>query len=274
MSPGATAVAGRRRPTPRALPARLLPALLLLASALGAPAAAPAQEGEWSGRLLFEGRAVRDAANWLALGQEAALVLEDGRRFGIGTAQTRRFGTWDASLDAGATLRPGGSLYLSLDGRVTPDAEIVEDARLGARAALPLGELVPSLGYRFQAFEEGAVHTVSPGLEWYAGSWLVSGELRIVRSAVETVNLAAIGRLTRRLSDGWIAWVGAAAGEEDFLVGRPPARELRTLTTRTLTGGVERALGDGWSARLSATAVDSDPRLDRIGSSLTLVRAF
>lgn len=257
----------------RALRAGLFPALLLPAILLGAPAA-PAQDGEWTGRLLFEGHAVSEAGNWLSLGQEAALVREDGTRLGFGAAQTRRFGAWDASLDAGATLRPGGALYLSLDGRVTPGAQVLEDARIGARASLPLGSLVPSVGYRLQVFDEGAVHTVSPGLEWYAGPWLASGELRVIRSAVETVNFTAIGRLTRRLPGGWRAWIGAAAGEEDFLVGRPPGRELRTLTTRSLTGGAERALGNGWTVRVSATAVDSDPRLDRIGASLTLVRAF
>ena len=137
-----------------------------------------------------------------------------------------------------------------------------------------MGELVPSLGYRLRIFADGPVHTVIPRLEWYRGPWLLSGELRLIRSAVETVNVAGIARIARRISSHWRVWIGVAGGEEDFLVGRPPTRRLRTLDTRSLFGGVERTLPGGWSVRLDASGVDSDPRLDRVGGALTVARTF
>lgn len=262
------------RPCRRRARGRVAPTLLALVLALAAtPDRAAAQEPAWSARVFVEAFSVEDADDWLALRQQVDGRFSDGRRLELGVVQTRRFGTWDASLEAGTTLRPG-DLNLSLDTRLTPAAEILEDLRLGVRAALPMGELVPSVGYRLQLFPEGAVHTASPRLEWYRGRWLLSGELRVIRSAVETVNVAGIARVTRRLGASWRAWVGLAAGEEDFLVGRAPARQLRTLTTRSLSGGAAYGFAPAWTLRVDLTGVDSDPRLDRIGGALTLTRTF
>lgn len=250
---------------------------LLLSAIIGllvTVASAPAQETGWSGRLFLQAQSVEDARDWLVFRQTAARRFAGERRLAVGLVQTRRFGNWDASLEAGGTLRPADETYLSLDARFTPDADVLEDARVGARAFLPLGELVPSLGYRLRIFGEDAVHSVSPRVSWYRGPWLFFGEMRIIRSAVETTNLALIGRVARRLSASWSVRLGVARGEEDFLVGRPPRQSLRTLTTRSLSAGVEHELARGWSVRMSATGVDSDPRLDRLGVSILLTRAF
>jgi len=235
---------------------------------------ARAQEADWTGRLLVRGFSVRDADDWLLLRQEASRAFADGTRLRVGLTQTRRFGAWDASAGAGATLHPADRVSLTVDGRVTPAAEVLEDARMETRASLQAGPFVPSLGYRVQLYDEGTVHTVSPRVVWYGGPWRLSGEVRVIRSALETVNLAAIGRATRRLSARWSAWLGLASGEEDFLVGAPPTAALRTLTTRSAFGGVERTLTGGWSLRLTLTGIDSDPRLDRVGGSVTVARAF
>lgn len=251
-------------------------AVLLLALAVAAlsPAAdGAAQEATWTARVHAGALSVEDRGDWTELRQELARRLPDGRRLALGSRQTRRFGTWDASLEAAATLRPGDA-YLSLDARYTPGAEILEDALLGARLALPVGEVVPSVGYRLQLFPDGPVHTMSPRVEWYRGPWLVFGELRVIDSAVETVNFAGIARVTRRISSDWSAWIGLARGEEDFLVGRPPTRQLRTLRTQSLFGGVEHAVSPAWTVRVDLTGVDSDPTLDRIGASLTITRTF
>lgn len=253
---------------------RLAAVLLGLAAATLPPAAhGSAQEATWTAHVHARALSVEDRGDWTVLRQQLSRSLPDGRRLELGLRQTRRFGTWDASLEAGATLRPG-NVYLSLDARYTPGAEIVEDALLGARAALPVGEVVPSVGYRLQLFPDGPVHTLSPRLEWYRGPWLVSGELRVIRSAVETVNFAGIVRVTRRIAPDWSARIGLARGEEDFLVGRPPTQELRTLRTRSLFGGVEHDVSPGWTARVDLTGVDSDPTLDRVGASLTVTRTF
>lgn len=247
-------------------------AVVAVATLLG-PVPATAQEPGWTARLFLQALSVEDADDWWVLRQQVSRRLPDGRRFEVGIAETRRFGVWDVSLEGRGTLRPG-DVYLTLDARYTPGAEILEDAHVGARAALPLGELVPSLGYRLQLFADGTVHTVSPRLEWYRGPWLFSGELRLIRSAVETVNLAGIARVTRRLPDGWSVWAGLAGGEEDFLVGQPPDQRLSTLRTRSLLVGFERDLPGGWALRLDLTGVNSDPRLDRIGGGLTVTRTF
>lgn len=258
----------RRRTRGRSVLAPLAALALLAGPAMGA-----AQEPTWILRAHGRALSVEDRGDWVVLRQQVARTFPDGRRFELGVLETRRFGTWDASLEGGAMLRPG-DVSLSLDARVTPGAEILEDALLGARAALPLGELVPSLGYRAQLFPDGPVHTVSSGLEWYRGPWLFSGELRVIRSAVETVNLAGIARVTRRISADGRAWVGLARGEEDFLVGRPPAQELRTLRTQSLFGGLEVSFAPGWSGRLDLMGVDSDPTLDRMGVALTVTRTY
>lgn len=266
-----TAVRDRQRSgCRRATRALLAAAVLLWAGA----SAAPAQESGWTGRLLLRGQSVEDRKDWLRFRQAAERRFGRGRRLAVGLVQVRRFGDWDTGLEFGGTLRPGGGTYLSLDGRVTPGADVVEDALLGGRLSLPFGDVVPSLGYRLQLFDGEDVHAVSPRLDWYRGAWLFTGELRVIRSAVETTNLAAIGRVRRRLADAWSARLGVARGEEDFLLGRPPDQSLQTLTTRSVTAGLEHRPAPGWSVRLGAVLVDADPSLDRLGGSLLLVRSF
>ena len=257
----------RERPAHRLL---LLAPLLLLIAAPGAPA----QESSWTGRLFLQAQAVEDRRAWMVFRQQAARSFSGGEMLQVGLAQTRRFGDWDASVAGNGTLRPGGGTYLSLDARVTPDADVIEDVRLGARMSLPLGELVPSLGYRLQLFGDDEVHSVSPRLDWYRGPWLLSGELRVIRSALETTSVAAIGRVTRRLSDAWSVRLGVARGEEDFLVGRPPNQDLRTLTSRSLSAGAEHELSSRWTVRLDLSGVDTDQGVDRLGGSVTVSRSF
>lgn len=271
MSPSGT----EHQPSPGRppCPAPLSGVVLLLLLFLFAPGA-PAQESGWTGRLFLQAQSVEDREAWVVLRQQAARSFSRGRLLQVGLTQTRRFGDWDASVGASGTLRPGGGTYLSLDARVTPEADVIEDARFGARLAVPLGELVPSLGYRLQLFGDDPVHSVVPGLSWYRGPWILSGELRLIRSALETTNVAAIGRVTRRISDAWSVRVGVARGEEDFLVGRPPNQGLRTLTSRSLSAGAEHELSGGWTVRLDLAGVDTDQGIDRLGGSVTVARAF
>lgn len=258
------------RPTPGALLSGLVATLALL---LAAPAAV-AQESGWTGRLFLQAHSVEDRESWLVLRQQAARRFSGGGLLQVDLTQTRRFGDWDTSVGGSGTLRPGGGTYLSLDARVTPGADVIDDARFGVRWSLPAGELVPSLGYRLQIFGDDPVHSVSPGLSWYRGAWLLSGEVRLIRSAVGTTNLAAIGRVTRRITPSWSVRMGLARGEEDFLVGRPPDQSLRTLTSRSLSAGVEHHPSGGWTVRLDLTGIDTDLGIDRAGGSLTVARAF
>lgn len=259
---------GKRAASCRPLAAAVL--VLLLVAAPGADA----QEAGWTGRLFLQAQSVEDREAWVVLRQQAARSFSGGRRLRVGLTQTRRFGDWDASVGASGTLRPGGGTYLSLDGRVTPGADVIDDARFGARVSLPLDEFVPSVGYRLQLFGDDPVHSVSPRLNWYRGPWLFSGEVRVIRSALETTNVAAIGRVTRRISSAWSVRMGVARGEEDFLVGRPPGQSLRTLTSRSVSAGGEHRLPGRWTVRLDVTGVDTDQGIDRLGGSVTVTRAF
>lgn len=258
------------RPIHRVLLSGLVGILLL---PLVAPAVM-AQEGGWTGRLLLQAQSVEDRESWVVLRQQAARSFSGGGLLQVGLTETRRFGDWDTSVGARGTLRPGGGTYLSLDARLTPGADVIDDARFGARLSLPAGELVFSLGYRLQLFGDDPVHTVSPGLSWYRGEWLFSGEVRLIRSAVRTTNVAAIGRVTRRITASWSARMSVARGEEDFLVGRPPEQSLRTLTSRSLSAGIEHDPAGGWTVRLDLSGVDTDQGIDRLGGSLTIARAF
>lgn len=245
----------------------------ILLSPLGTPAVL-AQDSGWTGRLFLQSQAVEDRESWIVLRKQAARSFSGGGLLQVGLTGTRRFGDWDTSVGASGTLRPGGGTYLSLDARLTPGADVIDDARLGARVSLPVGEIVPSLGYRLQLFGDDAVHSVSPGLNWYRGAWLLSGEVRIIRSALGTTNVAAIGRVTRTITPSWSVRMGVARGEEDFLVGPPPEQSLRTLTSRSLSAGVEHDLSGGWTVRLDLSGVDTDQGIDRLGGSLTVARAF
>lgn len=246
----------------------------LALSALVTADSATAQQAGWRGRLFLRAQSVEDREAWIVLRQQAARGFSGGGLYQVGLTQTRRFGDWDTSVGATGTLRPGGDSYLSLDARVTPEADVVEDVRVGARLSLPLGELAPSLGYRLQLFGDDPVHSVSPRLNWYRGPWILSGEVRVIRSALETTNVAAIGRVTRRISGSWSVRLGLARGQEDFLVGRPPDQSLRTLTSRSLSAGVEHEPGGGWTVRLGLAGIDTDRGLDRLGGSVAVARSF
>lgn len=252
---------------------RAVAAAAFLVLVIAADAAA-GQETGWRATLGFRALAVEDADDWVEIRQEAVRRAGGGRRLRAALVQTRRFGVWDVSLEAGGTLRPHDRVYLTVDGRVTPGAQVLDELRAGTRAAVRLGEVVPSLGYEYRSYGDASVHTGSSRVEWYTGPWLLSWELRVIRSAVETVNLAAIGRVARRLSPDWRAWAGLAAGEEDYRVGRPPAQRLRTLTTRSAFGGAAWTGPAGWSLRVDLSGVESDPRLDRLGASLSVTRRF
>lgn len=245
----------------------------LLALALAAGAAAGQATG-WRATVGLQALSVEDADDWLEVRQEVARRPGGGRQLRAALVQTRRFGVWDVSLEAGATLRPHDRVYLTVDGRVTPGAQVLDELRAGTRAAVRLGEIVPSLGYEYRSYGDASVHTGSSRVEWYTGPWLLSWELRAIRSAVETVNVAAIGRVARRISADWRAWAGLAAGEEDYRVGRPPVQRLRTLTTRSAFGGAAWTGPAGWSVRVDVSGVESDPRLDRLGGSLSVTRRF
>lgn len=262
---------GGRRATP-ARPAALL--VLLCAAVPLRPGPVRGQDAPWSATLTAGWLSVSDAGDWSRIEESVARRWPRGDRLSGSVIHTRRFGRWDHGLGLGGTLHPDPRLYLTGSATVTPGAEIREEALLHAEVAFVAGPFVPSLAYEYRSYDQGPVHQVAPALTWYRGRWSVRGEVRVVRNDVGTVNLAGIARARLDVNEAWSAWLGASAGNEDFLVGPPGAQELRTLRTRSAVSGASWSGLPGWTLRLDVTAVDSDPRLSRAGATLSVVRSF
>jgi YaiO family outer membrane protein len=252
--------------------------LAVLATALAVPAllpgAARAQQGTWVAQLDFQGLSVSGSQDWFELRQGVSRLWSRGDRAGGALVETDRFGRWDQSLELQGTLHPRDRLYVSLQGRWTPDARILERYMLHATVSRPSGHFVPALGYEIKDYPQGPVHQLSPRLDWYGGRWFLRGEARFTRNTFGTINLAAIARAQAGLAPDWQAWVGVAVGNEDFLVGPPGNQSVRTLRTRSAYAGAQWTGLPGWTVRIDVVGVHSEPRLSRAGASLSLSRSF
>jgi len=133
---------------------------------------------------------------------------------------------------------------------------------------------VPALGYEVKSYPQGAVHQLSPRLDWYEGRWFLRGEARFTRNTFGTINFAGIARAQADIAPDWQAWIGVAAGNEDFLVGAPPIQSVRTLRTRSAYAGAQWTGLPGWTLRLDVVGVHSEPRLSRAGAALSVARSF
>jgi YaiO family outer membrane protein len=233
-----------------------------------------AQQGPWAAQLGFQALSVSGSQSWYELRQAFSRSWSRGDRAGGALVETSRFGRWDQSLELRGTLRPRKRLYVSLQGRWTPHARILERYMLQARVSRPSGHFVPALGYEIKDYPEGPVHQLSPRLDWYGGRWFLRAEARFTRNTFGTINLATIARAQVGLAPDWQAWVGVAVGNEDFLVGPPRDQSVRTLRTRSAYAGAQWTGLPGWTVRLDVVGVHSEPRLSRAGASLSLGRSF
>jgi YaiO family outer membrane protein len=255
-------------------PARLALVVFALSTSALVPLSARAQQGPWVAQVGFQALSVSRSQDWYELRQDISRLWGRGDRAGGALVETSRFGHWDESLELRGTLHPVERLYVSLQGRWTPDGRILERYMLHATVSMPSGHFVPALGYEIKDYTEGPVHQVSPRLDWYRGRWFLRGEARFTRNTFGTVNVAAIGRAQTALAPDWQAWVGVALGNEDFLVGPPGDQSVRTLRTRSAYAGAQWTGVPGWTVRLDVVGVHSEPRLSRAGVSLSLSRSF
>lgn len=249
-------------------------AALALAASASLPGAVRAQQEPWTGQFGFEALSVSGSQDWYELREGVSRLWSRGDRAGGTLVQTRRFGHWDQSLELRGTLHPRDRLYVSLQGRWTPDAQIVERYLLHAAVSVRSGRFVPALSYEIRDYAQGPVHQLGPRLDWYGGRWFLRGEARFTRNTFGTINLAAVARAQVGVAPDWQAWVGVAAGNEDFLVGPPSSQSVRTLRTRSAYAGAQWTGLPGWTVRLDIVGVHSEPRLSRAGASLSLARAF
>lgn len=248
--------------------------LLALALAGAATSGLAAQPAGWRATAGLGAWSVADADDWWEVSARAERRWGDGSRLGLGTASWRRFGTWDHSLEVDGAWRAGDRVWL--DGRVlvTPAAEVREELALRVGGSLSLPPFAVGIGYRVQEYAAGPNHSLVPHVEWYHGDLVVLARAWATRTLHDTFVGAALGRATLRVTDRLELWAGAAAGEEDFVVGSGAGREVRTLESRTLLLGGRVRMPGGWSVRWDLTGTASDPRLDRAGGAVQVGRAF
>jgi YaiO family outer membrane protein len=168
------------------------------------------------------------AANGAALSLGAS--LGHGLRWRTAAMLQEKFGRTEARAGGELGLRfarwfeVAGSAYLA------PGALVMPRETYGLGLSRKLGRrLVLDAGYAFLSYRDAQVHRVGPGLEWYAGRWLLAGRYRYTATRFDGA-AAAVDDHSGSLSVGYLygsssslVRIFAAAGGESFT---QPSREL------------------------------------------------
>jgi YaiO family outer membrane protein len=132
-------------------------------------------------------------------------------------------------------------LELRASAYVAPDATVLPRQGLGAGASLKaLRRLVLYADYEFLSFADADVHQLGPGLELYAGRWLLSGRYRYSSTSYDDV-AGALGNHSGTVAIGYQYGAGglvrlfAGVGAEPL--GGPSREDIGEFTGRTLGGG-------------------------------------
>lgn len=240
--------------------------LVALASAAGAQSVRLAS---WGG---YEG--VTDGAEWTVAGAELAWESSRGHAVWGAAEFLSRFDLHDAVQRLGAVIHPAPRWWLTVEAGTAVDPEFAPKnsweadvtARASRRATL-------GVGYRRQSYVAGGVDLVTPHAELAQGRVIWETRLYLSRNPSRRTDVAGLLRATASLGPRARVWLGGAAGRESYLVGGPPAAEVRSLRTATGLAGVRYVVG-GLAIRLDATVIRSRPVLSRRGAALRLEQRF
>lgn len=151
-----------------------------------------------------------------------------------------RFGSSDVQLRAGLSDAVRGGWDWGLEGAITPDATFRPDFSLGGRLGRGIDVndglvIYPNLGYQYDEYAAGGIHTIQPGLTTYFENGItLSGRL--------------IGTLQDSEDDllGWLVQTRLPATEKLAVnfgyASAPEAIDGLAITTESFFGGLTYAV--------------------------------
>lgn len=246
---------------------------LLVGLSIGVPIRGGAQQWRLDGWGGYDG--VTNSPDWRSYGGQVTWTAPSGYAVWAVVDGVERFGERDAAEKLGLLVHPSRRWWASLEAGTAIGPELVPknswelDVTTSASARLGVGA-----GYRRQNFVVGAVDLVMPHATLAAGGLTWEARVFIARNPSRRTDVAGFVRATRALSTRVDGWVGAGAGEESYLVGAPPAQQVRTLNTLTATAGGRCRASERFTIRVDATVVRSRPVLSRRGIAVALERRF
>ncbi len=243
----------------------------LVALALGGPGAAQQLRlAAWGG---YDG--VTGSADWQHYGGQLTWTAAGGHAVWAAVELLDRFGERDGSEKLGVLVHPSARWWASVEAGTAIGPELVPknswELDVTGRATT---RLAAGVGYRRLNYVLGAVDLVMPHASLAAGTVTWDARMFLSRNPSRRTDAAGFVRATRPLSARVEAWVGGGGGRESYLVGAPPAQEVRSLKTLTGTAGVRVQVGAGFSVRVDGTAVRSRPLLSRRGIAIAIERRF
>jgi YaiO family outer membrane protein len=165
----------------------------------------------------------------------------NGIRVGLEARGTRRvrwrtsatlqekFDRTEARLGGDLAYRPAGPTELRLSAYLAPGAEVLPRQTVGLGLGQRLGSrLVLNADYTYLDFGNAEVHLLGPGLELYAGHWLLAGRYGYSSTRFAGVQ-AAVGNHAGSVALGYLygaanlVRIFAAAGAESFAL---PSRDV------------------------------------------------
>ena len=198
---------------------------------------------EYFGERLPGGSAAHGAT--LSLGASPG----EGLRWRAAATLQEKFGRTESRAGGELGLRLTRSLRVAGSAFLAPGAEVLPRGTYGLGLSRTLGRrLVLDAGYAFLDYHDADVHQVGPGLELYAGHWLVAGRYRYTATAFHGT-ARAVDDHSGSLSVGYLyghsnlVRIFAAAGGESFtqpsrdLIGRFDAHAVGLAWRHFLTPG-------------------------------------
>lgn len=215
--------------------------------------------------------AVTASADWTQAGLQLGWRGAGGTAVWAAAERVGRFGTHDALARGGAGLHPSTRLWLTLEAATARHPDIVPRNSWAVDAVVRVAPRTSvGLGYRRQNYAAGAVDLVIPHatIEGRRAQW--TGQLYLSRNPSQRTDVAGLLRVALPVGPRASAWLGAGAGRESYLVGAPPAQQVRSLETITVTAGARWLWSKRTTFRIDATTVHSEPVLSRTGVTLSV----